>query len=401
MSDSIPGLDTIEVAGRRVLVRVDLNVPLDGGRVTDDLRIEESLPTIRRLRGAGARVILLSHLGRPKGKVVDDLRLAPVADRLSSLLAAPVAVATDTIGDDARRVVERLSDGDVALLENLRFDPGEEDNDPAFADALAAMGDAYVNDAFGAAHRAHASVVGLPARLGDAVAGELLEAELATLSRLLHDPPRPFVAILGGAKVSDKLGVIDNLLGRVDRLLIGGAMCFTFLAAKGFDVGASRVESDQIDTCRTLLAEAEAAGVQLLLPVDIVAAEAFQPDADHRRVSADGIPDGWMGLDIGTDTVERFAGAIADAGAVLWNGPMGVFEWDAFAGGTQGVARAVAASDGFTVIGGGDSAAAIRKLRLASEVTHVSTGGGASLEFLEGRDLPGVAALRRNKEESA
>ena len=398
MPDSIPGLDSVEVSGRRVLVRVDLNVPLSGGEVTDDLRIEESLPTIRRLQAAGARVILLSHLGRPKGKVVEDLRLAPVAQRLSELLKAPVSMATDVVGDDARRVVDALRDGEVGLLENLRFEAGEEANDPAFADALAALGEVYVNDAFGAAHRAHASVVGLPERVDEAVAGELLESELATLSRLLDDPPRPFVAILGGAKVSDKLGVITNLLGRVDRLLIGGAMCFTFLQAKGFEVGASRVEDDQIDTCRQLLAQAEEAGVELLLPSDIVAAEAFESDADHRRVSADGIPDGWMGLDVGPDTVSRFSAAIADAGAVLWNGPMGVFEWTAFAAGTEGVARAVARCDGFTVIGGGDSAAAIRKLGLAGEVSHVSTGGGASLEFLEGRDLPGVAALRRAKE---
>ena len=398
MTDEIPGLDELEAAGRRVLVRVDLNVPLSDGRVADDLRIEESLGTIRRLRDAGARVVLLSHLGRPKGKVVDDLRLAPVGKRLSQLLGSPVQVASDVVGDDARRVVDGLNDGDVALLENLRFEPGEEANDDDFADALASLGDAYVDDAFGAAHRAHASVVGIPARLSDAVAGELMERELATLSRLLEDPPRPFVAILGGAKVSDKLGVIGNLLTRVDRLLIGGAMCFTFLQAKGYDVGGSRVEEDQIDTCRDLLSQAEAAGVQLLLPVDIVAAESFESDADHRRVSADSIPEGWMGLDIGSDTVTRFSAAIGDAGAVLWNGPMGVFEWAAFAQGTEGVARAVAGSDGFTVIGGGDSAAAIRKLGLADEVTHVSTGGGASLEFLEGRDLPGVAALTKRTE---
>ena len=384
-----------------MLVRVDLNVPLSDGRVTDDLRIEESLPTIRRLSEAGARVVLLSHLGRPKGNVVEDLRLTPVARRLSQLLGADVRAATDVVGDDARRVVGGLDDGEVALLENLRFDAGEEANDDAFADALASLGEAYVNDAFGAAHRAHASVVGLPARLTDAVAGQLMETELSTLSRLLHDPDRPFVAILGGAKVSDKLGVIDNLLGRVDRLLIGGAMCFTFLQAKGFDVGASRVEEDQVGTCRDLLDKAENAGVELLLPVDIVAAAAFQPDADHRRVSADNIPDGWMGLDVGNDTVERFAAAVRDAGTVLWNGPMGVFEWDAFAAGTQGVARAVAACDGFTVIGGGDSAAAIRKLGLAGQVSHVSTGGGASLEFLEGRDLPGVAALRQGTKDAS
>ena len=395
MADQIPGLDQLEAAGRRVLVRVDLNVPLADGQVADALRIEESLPTIRRLRDAGARVILMSHLGRPKGKVVDNLRLAPVATRLSELLGSPVQAASDVVGDDARRVVDGLGDGDVALLENLRFEAGEEANDDAFAEALAALGEAYVDDAFGAAHRAHASVVGVPSRLSPAVAGELLERELSTLSRLLHDPPRPFVAILGGAKVSDKLGVIDNLLERVDRLLIGGAMCFTFLQAKGYDVGASRVEGDQVDTCRDLMARAESSGVKLLLPVDIVAAEAFQPDADYRRVAADGIPDGWMGLDIGSETVDRFSAAVADAGAVLWNGPMGVFEWDEFAKGTEGVARAVADCDGFTVIGGGDSAAAIRKLGLADEVSHVSTGGGASLEFLEGKDLPGVAALRR------
>ena len=400
MPDDIPGLDTLEASGRRVLVRVDLNVPLSGGRVTDDLRIEESLPTIRRLQGAGARVILMSHLGRPKGAVVNDLRLAPVARRLSELLKAPVAAATDVVGEDAQRVTDALAGGEVALLENLRFEPGEERNDPAFADALAALGDAYVNDAFGAAHRAHASVVGVPARISDAVAGELMESELATLARLLDDPPRPFVAILGGAKVSDKLGVISNLLGRVNRLLIGGAMCFTFLQAKGYHVGASRVEDDQIDTCAELLRSAEEAGVELLLPSDIVAAESFQADADHRRVSADGIPDAWMGLDVGPDTVRRFSAAVADAGAVLWNGPMGVFEWPAFAGGTEGVARAVAQCDGFTVIGGGDSAAAVRKLGLADQVSHVSTGGGASLEFLEGLDLPGVAALRRAKEDS-
>jgi phosphoglycerate kinase len=398
VTDTVPGLDALQPSGQRVLVRVDLNVPLDGGRITDDLRIEESLPTIRRLRSAGARVVLMSHLGRPKGKTVEELRLAPVAQRLAELLGAPVAAATDVVGDSAKATVEGLADGEVALLENLRFEAGEEANDAAFADALAALGDVYVNDAFGAAHRAHASVVGVPERVDVAVAGELMERELATLSRLLHDPPRPFVAILGGAKVSDKLGVIDNLLGRVDRLLIGGAMCFTFLVAKGYEVGASRVENDQVDTCRDLLDRAESSGVELLLPVDIIAAEAFEADAEHQRVSADGIPDGWMGLDIGSDSVDRFAGAIGDAGAVLWNGPMGVFEWDAFAGGTEGVARAVAANSGFTVIGGGDSAAAIRKLGLAEQVSHVSTGGGASLEFLEGRDLPGVAALRRSQE---
>ncbi len=390
----IPGIDTLEVEGRRVLLRADLNVPLDGSGVADDLRISKSLPTIRALAGAGARVVVMSHLGRPKGKVREELRLVPVAARLTELLGAPVAAATDVVGTDARRTVDALDDGQVALLENLRFEPGEEANDDAFADALAAFGDAYVGDAFGAAHRSHASVVGVPARHRQKAAGLLLGKELAALSRLLDDPPRPFVAILGGAKVSDKLGVIDSLLERVDRLLIGGAMCFTFLRAQGYQVGSSRVEDDQLDTVSGLLERAEQRGVELLLPTDIIAADAFDADADHRRVSADDIPDGWMGLDVGPETVDRFAAALGDAGAVLWNGPMGVFEWDAFAAGTEGVARAVVACSGFTVIGGGDSAAAVRKLGVSEQVSHVSTGGGASLEFLEGRELPGVAALR-------
>jgi phosphoglycerate kinase len=394
-TSTLPGLDSFDPAGKRVLVRADLNVPLDGGRVTDELRLEESLPTVRNLTERGGRVVLMSHLGRPGGAVREDLRLTPVAERLSDLLGAEVRAATDVVGPSAREIVGVLADGEVALLENLRFEAGEEANDASFAAALAALGDAFVLDAFGAAHRAHASVVGLNSRVEHAAAGLLLHKEVETLSRLLEDPPRPFTAILGGAKVSDKLGVIDNLLGRVDRLVIGGAMCFTFLKAKGYDIGASRVEGDQIDTVTRLMRRAESSGVDLYLPVDIVAAEAFDADADHRRVSADGIPEGWMGLDIGSDSIRRFADAISGSGAVLWNGPMGVFEWESFAAGTEGVARAVAACDGFTVIGGGDSAAAIRKLGLADEVSHVSTGGGASLEFLEGVDLPGVAALRR------
>lgn len=397
----IPGLDAFDPAGRRVLVRVDLNVPLRdaapagrGREVADDLRIEESLPTIRHLADAGARVVLMSHLGRPKGAVAEQYRMAPVGARLSELLARPVAIATDVVGEDAQATVASLRDGEIALLENLRFEAGEEANDPALADALASLGDCYVNDAFGAAHRAHASVVGVPERLGVAVAGELLAKELDVLSRLLDEPSRPFVAILGGAKVSDKLGVIDNLLPRVDRLIVGGAMCFTFLKAQGGAVGSSRVEEDQLEVCRRLVDLAAQHNVELLLPTDIVAAAAFAEDAEHRIVPADEIPDGLMGLDIGPDSVSRFAGALGDAETVLWNGPMGVFEWQAFAAGTEGVARAVAANAGFTVIGGGDSAAAIRKLGLADQVSHVSTGGGASLEFLEGRELPGVAALR-------
>ncbi|MGI8873595.1 MAG: phosphoglycerate kinase [Egibacteraceae bacterium] len=391
---AIPGLDTLEPAGQRVLVRSDLNVPLHDGQVTDDLRIEESLPTIRHLRDKGARVIVISHLGRPGGQVDDALRLTPVADRMADLLATPVAAARDVVGPDARARVEALDDGQVLLLENLRFESGEEANEPQFAEALAALGDCYVNDAFGAAHRAHASIVGVPPRVGQAVAGDLLSREIGTLARLLDNPPRPFTAVIGGAKVSDKLGVLDNLLTRVDRLVVGGAMCFTFLQAKGYAIGASRVEADRLDDVTELLTRAADTGVEVLLPVDIIAAETFAADAAHQRVSADGIPEGWMGLDIGPDSISRFAAAIADAETVLWNGPMGVFEWEPFAAGTEGVARAVAGCPGFTVVGGGDSAAALRKLGLGEQISHLSTGGGASLEFLEGTDLPGVAALR-------
>ncbi|WP_157965313.1 phosphoglycerate kinase [Euzebya rosea] len=391
----VPGLDQLDAAGRTVLVRADLNVPLDGGRITDELRITASLPTIRALREAGARVVLMSHLGRPKGQVVDELRLGPVSQRLSELLDIDVRYARDTVGDDARAAVESLDDGGVALLENLRFEAGETANDPAFADALASLGDAYVSDAFGAAHRAHASIVGVPERLDDAVAGHLLQAEITALSRLLDAPATPFTAILGGSKVSDKLSVIDNLMPRVDALVIGGAMCFTFLAATGGDVGGSRVEEDMIDTAREVLEKAEAQGVTVHLPTDVVAAEAFAADAAHEVVSSTAIPAGSMGLDIGPETVAEYAHVVASSRTVLWNGPMGVFEWPPFASGTMGVAEAMADVDGFTVIGGGDSAAAVRQMGLADRIDHVSTGGGASLEFLEGIDLPGVAVLRR------
>ena len=391
----VPGLDQLDAAGRTVLVRADLNVPLDGGRITDELRITASLPTIRALREAGARVVLMSHLGRPKGQVVDELRLGPVSQRLSELLDIDVRYARDTVGDDARAAVDSLDDGGVALLENLRFEAGETANDPAFADALASLGDAYVSDAFGAAHRAHASIVGVPERLDDAVAGHLLQAEITALSKLLDDPATPFTAILGGSKVSDKLSVIDNLMPRVDALVIGGAMCFTFLAATGGDVGGSRVEEDMIDTAREVLEKAEAQGVTVHLPTDVVAAEAFAADAAHEVVSSTAIPAGSMGLDIGPETVAEYAHVVASSRTVLWNGPMGVFEWPPFASGTMGVAEAMADVDGFTVIGGGDSAAAVRQMGLADRIDHVSTGGGASLEFLEGIDLPGVAVLRR------
>ncbi|QBI22163.1 phosphoglycerate kinase [Egibacter rhizosphaerae] len=391
----VPALDSLDASGRTVLVRADLNVPLHEGEVTDDLRLEASLPTLRTLLDQGARVVLMSHLGRPKGEPSEELRLGPVAERLRDLLGESVTAARDIVGDDARAKVAACEPGQVVLLENLRFDPGETKNDPEFADRLAAFGDAYVNDAFGAAHRAHASVVGVPDRVQPAVAGELMAAELRTLQGLLEDPPGPFIAILGGAKVSDKIGVIENLLDAVDRLLIGGAMCYTFLAAQGHDMAGSKVETDQLDTCRELLARADRAGTELRLPVDVVAAAEFASDADHRTVPVSEIPEGMMGLDIGPETVASYASTIADAQTLLWNGPMGVFEWDAFAAGTEGIARSVAACTGFTVIGGGDSAAAVRQLGLAEQVSHVSTGGGASLEFLEGIDLPGVAALRK------
>lgn len=394
----LPTLDELSPRGQRVLVRCDLNVPLtddDPPQVGDAMRIDASLPTIRRLRDAGARVILCSHLGRPKGEFVEGLRLAPVAAALSEALGTPVRAARDVVGDDARAAVEELGDGEVCLLENLRFEPGEEAGDDDFADQLSAFADAYVADAFGAAHRAHASVTGVPQRVSPAVAGELLAAEVGALSVLLHSPARPFVTILGGSKVSDKIGVIRNLLTRCDRLLVGGAMAYTFLAATGGDVGGSKIEDDQLDTCRSLMEEAQRQGVELLLPPDVVAADSFAPDADHQVVPATAVPSGWLGLDVGPETVARYATALADAETVLWNGPMGVFEWEAFASGTEGVAKAVAASNGFTVVGGGDSAAAVRQLGLAGDVGHVSTGGGASLEFLEGIDLPGVAVLRR------
>jgi phosphoglycerate kinase len=382
------------VAGRRVLVRADLNVPLDGSSITDDGRIRAVLPTITALRDAGARVVVVSHLGRPKGAPDPRYSLRPVADRFGALLGSPVAFATDTVGEQARQTVAGLGDGGVALLENLRFNPGETSKDPAersaFAAQLAALGDAYVDDAFGAVHRQHASVYDV-ARLLPRYAGGLVLAEVDVLQRLTEDPERPYAVVLGGSKVSDKLGVIDALLPRVDRMLIGGGMCFTFLAAQGHGVGDSLLEADQVDTCRRLLADA---GDKLVLPTDIVVADDFSADANTRTVRADAIPDGWKGLDIGPESVFHFAQELAGAGTVFWNGPMGVFELAPFAEGTRGVAQAVADCPGLTVVGGGDSAAAVRTLGLdESAFTHISTGGGASLEYLEGKTLPGLAAL--------
>ncbi len=390
---SLRTIDAAQVDGRRVLVRNDFNVPLDDrGRVTDDLRVRASLPTLRNLVERRARVICCSHLGRPKGKRVDKYSLEPVAAVLGDLLGLPVGFVDDVAGDQAARAAEELAPGQVLLLQNLRFEPGEEANDPAFAERLAALAELYVDDAFGAAHRAHASVVGVAERL-PAYAGFLLASEVKELSRLLEGPASPFVAVLGGSKVSDKLAVLSNLLGRVDTLVIGGGMCFTFLAAQGHGVGDSLFEPDQVDAVRDLMARAEREGKGILLPTDVVVADAFAEDAEHRTVPASGIDSGWRGLDIGPATAAAFAEAVLQARTVFWNGPMGVFEWPAFEAGTRTVAEAVASTDAYTVVGGGDSAAALAQFGLAEKVDHLSTGGGASLELLEGRTLPGVSVL--------
>ncbi|MEO3777902.1 phosphoglycerate kinase [Micromonospora sp. B11E3] len=387
------------VSGRRVLVRADLNVPLDKqtGAITDDGRIRAVLPTLTALTGAGARVVVFSHLGRPKGEPNPQYSLRPVAARLGELLGAEVRFAEDTVGDSARSAVDALADGEVAVLENLRFNKGETSKDDAergaFADQLAALGEAYVDDAFGAVHRKHASVYDVPARLPH-FAGRLVLREVEVLSRLTGEPERPYVVVLGGSKVSDKLGVIEALLPKVDRLLIGGGMCFTFLKAQGLEVGTSLLEEEMVQTCRNLLERSEG---KIMLPVDVVAADAFSPDAAHDVVRVDGIPSHRLGLDIGPETVAGFAAALTEAAGartIFWNGPMGVFEMAPYADGTRGVAQAIAESKAFTVVGGGDSAAAVRALGLDEKsFDHISTGGGASLEYLEGNPLPGIAAL--------
>lgn len=393
MTNPLPRMEDLEVADKRVLVRCDLNVPLKNGRITDDLRVRASAPTLTALLGRGARLAVCSHLGRPQGKVVEELRLAPVGRRLEELLGTDVTVVDEVVGDRATAACD--SDAPVVLLENLRFDPGEEKNDPAFADALAALADAYVNDAFGSSHRAHASVVGVPERV-PAAAGSLLADEVEKLERLLHDPARPFVAVLGGAKVSDKLGVITNLLVRVDAVVIGGAMAFTLLVAEGNEVGRSLVERDRVDEVKEVLERARSLGVDVHLPTDVVAADAPEEGASHEVVLLDRIGDR-LGVDIGPASAEQFGAIVREAKSVLWNGPMGIFEIDAFADGTRAVARAVAdatQAGAYTVVGGGDSAAALRQLDMTDAVSHLSTGGGASLELLEGADLPGVAVLR-------
>ncbi|HUR63223.1 MAG TPA: phosphoglycerate kinase [Candidatus Thermoplasmatota archaeon] len=379
--------------GQRVLVRVDFNVPLEDGKVTDDARIAAALPTIDFLRKAGAKVILVSHLGRPKAKPDPQFSLKPVADHLRNHLGVPVAFAADCVGPVAASAVAALKPGEVLLLENVRFHPGEERNDPAFCQQLAALADRYVNDAFGTAHRAHASTTGV-AHLLPSAAGLLIEKEVGALGDALDRPARPFTAIMGGAKVSDKILVIEKLLEKVDRLLIGGGMAFTFLKAQGHEVGKSLVEPDRLELARSLLQRAKDKGVEVLLPVDVEAADAFDAKATHRAVKVSHMKPEWMGLDIGPLTTQQFTEAIAGSRTVLWNGPMGVFEMDAFAFGTKAIAQAVARNPGTTVVGGGDSAAAAKKFHVEDQMTHVSTGGGASLEFLEGKVLPGIAALQ-------
>ncbi len=384
----------IDVTGRRVLVRVDFNVPLDKktNEITDDTRIEAALPTIKYLIDHRARVILCSHLGRPGG-VTPGLSLKPVAERLAKLLGRPVQTADDCVGARAEAAVAVLADGGVLLLENLRFHEEEEKNDPAFARSLASLAEVYVNDAFGTAHRAHASTAGVTAYL-PAVAGFLMEKELEFLGKALADPGRPFTMIVGGAKVSDKITMLENILPRVDALVIGGGMANTFLKAQGHDVGGSKVENEQLDFARGMVAKAGEKGVHLLLPSDAVVAERFEAQSPRRTVTVDEVPGGWLMLDIGPETVKRFSEEIGRSRTVVWNGPMGVFEFPAFAGGTQAIAALLAKLDAVTIIGGGDTAAAVVQQGLADKMTHVSTGGGASLEFLEGKTLPGVAALQ-------
>ena len=389
--------DLGDLRGRRVLVRSDLNVPLDGATITDDGRVRASVPTIRRLADAGARVLVTAHLGRPKGAPDPQYSLAPVADRLGELLGTPVRFAGDTVGPEAQRTSASLEDGEVAVLENVRFNEGETSKDDevrgAFADELAALADVFVSDGFGVVHRKQASVYDVATRLPAAVGG-LVQAEVEVLRRLTEDPQRPYVVVLGGSKVSDKLGVIDNLLDKADSLLIGGGMVFTFLKAQGHDVGSSLLEADQLDVAREYVARAAARGVDLVLPTDVVVAPAFAADAPATVVSADAIPSDQMGLDIGPDSAAHFADVGRGARTVFWNGPMGVFEFEAFAAGTKAVAQALTDVDGLSVVGGGDSAAAVRTLGFSDDqFGHISTGGGASLEYLEGATLPGLQIL--------
>ena len=386
-------VEDVNVKGKRVLVRVDFNVPLQDGKVADDKRITAALPTVKYLLEHGAKVILCSHLGRPKGERKMEFSLAPVAERLKELLpGVRISFAPDCIGKETEKMAGDLREGEILLLENLRFHKEEEKNDPDFAKKLASLADIYVSDAFGTVHRAHASTAGVAQYL-PAVAGFLIGKELSVMGGALENPVRPFVAILGGAKVADKIGVITNLLNKCDTLIIGGGMAYTFFKALGYNIGNSLLDADSIELAKKLMLDADAKGVKMLLPVDTVVAREFKADAEYMTVDSDRIPDGYMGMDIGEKTAKLFGEEIRKAGTVVWNGPMGVFEFDAFANGTAAVAEACAECKGTTIIGGGDSASAVKKLGYADKMTHISTGGGASLEFLEGKVLPGVAAL--------
>jgi phosphoglycerate kinase len=386
-------LKDVDVKGKRVFCRVDFNVPMQEGKITDDTRIRAALPTIQYLIDNQAKVILASHLGRPKGKAVEEMRLTPVAGRLSELLSKEVKKADEAYGDTVKGLIGTMNDGDVLLLENVRFYPGEEKNDPELAKAFAELADLYVNDAFGAAHRAHASTEGIAHHL-PAVSGFLMEKELEVLGKALSNPDRPFTAIIGGAKVKDKIGVIENLLDLVDNLIIGGGLAYTFVKAQGHEIGKSLLEEDKIDLAKSFMEKAKEKGVNFCMPVDAIVADEFSADANTKTVSIEEIPADWQALDIGPKTQEIYRDVIQKSKLVIWNGPMGVFEIDKFAGGTKAVAEALAASEGtYSVIGGGDSAAAVEKFHLANKMSHISTGGGASLEFMEGKALPGVVAL--------
>ena len=385
-------VEDINVSGKKVLVRCDFNVPLKDGEITSDKRIVASLPTIKYLIDHNAKVILCSHLGRPKGEFKPEFSLAPVAKRLSELLGKEVKMAKDVVGESAQALAAELKDGDVMLLENVRFHAEETKNDPEFSKALASLAEIYVNDAFGSAHRAHSSTTGVADYL-PAVCGYLIQKEIEFMGGALENPKRPLVAILGGAKVSDKIGVINNLLDKVDTLIVGGGMAYTFFVAKGYHVGTSLVEEDKVELAKDMMNKAAEKGVKFLLPIDNVVGKEFDADTEYQTINSDEFPEGWMGLDIGPKTRELFADAVKGSGTVIWNGPMGVSEWDHFANGTIAVATAVAESGAISIIGGGDSAAAVQKLGFADKMSHISTGGGASLEFLEGKELPGIAAL--------
>lgn len=385
-------VEDMNLQGKKVFCRVDFNVPLHEGKITDDTRIIAALPTIKYVLEQGAKVILASHLGRPKGKVVEELRLDPVVVRLSELLGKEVIKTDEVIGNEVRTIIDHMQDGDILLLENVRFHPGEEKNDKELAKSFAELADIYVNDAFGVAHRAHASTEGI-ANYVPAVAGFLMQKELDTLGKALISPERPFTAIIGGAKVKDKINIIDNLLDKVDNLIIGGGLAYTFIKAEGNEIGKSLLENDKIDLAKSFIKKAEEKGVRFLMPIDGVVASEFSEDADTKIVDITEIPEDWMALDIGPKTIEIYQEVIKDSKLIIWNGPMGVFEMDKFANGTFDVAKAMADTDAFTIIGGGDSASAIKKAGLADKISHISTGGGASLEFMEGKVLPGVNAL--------